>query len=155
MEGITMTLARLSNNALSSFPSLFNRFFEGEWTDWSNSNFSSTNTSLPAVNIKEDNDNFLIDMAAPGMKKDDFKINYDNGYLTISSERKEEKNVGEDDKYTRREFNYQSFQRTFNVPEDMVDSNKIQAKYNEGILHVSLPKKETAKVQPVKEIKIS
>ena len=107
------------------------------------------------MNIKEDNDNFLIDMAAPGMKKDDFKINYDNGYLTISSERKEEKNVGEDDKYTRREFNYQSFQRTFNVPEDMVDSNKIQAKYNEGILHVSLPKKETAKVQPVKEIKIS
>lgn len=150
-----MTLARFSDNALSTFPSLFNKFFEGEWSDWLNSNYSSTNTSLPAVNIQEDKDNFLIDVAAPGMQKDDFKIKYDNGFLTISSERKEEKKESKEGKYTRREFNYQSFQRTFNVPEDMVDSTKINAKYDEGILHISLPKLDTAKVKPVREIKIS
>lgn len=136
-----MTLARLSNGNIPTFPSLFNRFLEGDWTDWFNTNYSDTNTSLPAVNIKEDNDSYLIDVAAPGMKKDDFKINYDNGMLTISSERKEEKSDQEDGKFTRHEFSYQSFQRTFNISESEIDSNKIAAKYNDGILHISLPKR--------------
>ena len=150
-----MALAKFSDNALSTFPSLFNKFFEGEWSDWLNSNYSPTNTSLPAVNIQEDDNNFLIEVAAPGMKKDDFNIKYDNGYLTISSEKKEEKKDEQEGRYSRREFNYQSFQRTFNVPEEMVDSNKINAKYSDGILHISLPKVEAAKVKPAREIKIS
>ncbi|MBN2073145.1 MAG: Hsp20/alpha crystallin family protein, partial [Actinobacteria bacterium] len=128
-----MTLTRLSNNTIPFFPSLFNRLFDGDWSDWSSSNFSSTNTSLPAVNIRENNNAYIIEVAAPGMKKNDFRINYDNGLLTISSEKKEENKV-DDDKYTRREFSYRSFQRTFNISEDMVDSNKIEAKYNDGIL---------------------
>ncbi|MBN1599165.1 MAG: Hsp20/alpha crystallin family protein [Bacteroidales bacterium] len=154
-----MTLAKFSNRSFPTFPSLFNRLFEGDWSDpigigWLNSNFSSTNTSLPAVNVKEDDNKYLIDVAAPGMKKDDFKLNYDNGSLTISSEKKEE-NEENNGKYTRREFSYQSFQRTFNVPEDMIDSGKIEAKYDDGILHISLPKKEEAKPKPARSIKIS
>lgn len=143
-----MTLVRFSNQA----PSIFDRFFNGELMDWTNSNYSSTNTSLPAVNIKESKDEFLIEVAAPGMKKEDFKIDYDNGRLTISSEL--EGNVQEEEKYTRREFSYQSFHRTFNVSQEMVDGEKIQAKYTDGILHISLPKREEIKPKPAKQIAI-
>jgi HSP20 family protein len=154
MEGLKMTLTRLSNNTYPLLPSLFNGLFEGNWSDFSSSNFSSTNTSLPAVNIRENNNTYVIEVAVPGMKKNDFKINYDNGLLTISSEKKEE-NKEDDNKYTRHEFSYQSFQRTFNISENMVDSNKIEAKYNDGILHIALPKKEETKLKSAKEIKIS
>jgi len=122
--------------------------------DWGNSNFSSTNTSLPAVNVKETNDEFLIELAAPGMEKKDFKINFKNNVITISSEKennKEEKN----ENYTRREFSYQSFQRSFTVPENAIVSEKIEAGYNNGILEVKLPKREEVKPQPEREIKIS
>ena len=94
-------------------------------------------------------------MAAPGMKKSDFKLNYENGRLTISSERKDEKKEKNGGKITRREFSYQSFQRSFSVPEDVVNADQISARYHEGILHVTLPKHEEAKPKPAKEIKIS
>jgi len=81
MEGCIMELSKLS----TSFPSLIDRFFESDLMDWANSNYSSTNTSLPRVNIKETNDEFIFKVAAPGMKKDDFRINYDFGKLSISS----------------------------------------------------------------------
>ncbi|KPK83948.1 MAG: heat-shock protein [Bacteroides sp. SM23_62_1] len=149
-----MTLMRKSNSYYPSFPSLLDRFFDGDWMDWSNFNFSSTNTSLPAVNVKENDNEYLIQVAAPGMSKDDFRIDYDNGRLTISSALKEEKKE-EDEKYTRREFSYQSFQRSFTVPENLVDGEKIHAKYTDGILHLTLPKREEVKPKPVKQIKIS
>lgn len=136
------------------FPSFFDRFLNNELMDWNNSNFSSTNTSLPAVNVKETNDDFLIEVAAPGMKKNDFKVNFNKNVLTISSEKQNEKNE-KDDKYTRREFSYQSFQRAFTVPENAVNGDKISAKYNDGILVVTLPKREEVKPQPAREIKIS
>ena len=85
-----MTLARLSDNVYSSFPSLFNRFFEGDLMDWTNSNYAGRNSTLPAVNVKENKNEFIIEVAAPGMKKNDFKLNYENGRLTISSELTEE-----------------------------------------------------------------
>jgi len=144
-------LARRNENYL---PSFFDRFFNNELMDWGNSNFSSTNTSLPAVNVKETNDEFLIELAAPGMEKKDFKINFKNNVITISSEKennKEEKN----ENYTRREFSYQSFQRSFTVPENAILSEKIEASYNNGILEVKLPKREEVKPQPEREIKIS
>lgn len=144
-----MTLARLSNNL---FPSLIDRFFEGDLENW---NFASENSTMPAVNVKENNNEFLIDVAAPGLKKDDFKVNYDNGRLTISSEKKEEHEEKDGEKVTRKEFSYQSFQRSFNVPENVVNTEKIGAKYVDGILHVTLPKREEAKPKPAKEIKIS
>ena len=150
-----MTLARLSNSNYPSFPSLFDRFFEGDWMDWSSSNFAGNRSTLPAVNVRENDDAYLIEVAAPGMKKDDFKINYDNGRLTISSEKQEEMKEGEDERYTRREFCYQSFQRTFTVPESVVESGKIGANYSDGILQITLPKRDELKPKPSREIKIS
>ena len=144
-------LAKRSENYL---PSFFDRFWNNELMDWGHSNYSSTNTSLPAVNVKETNDDFVIELAAPGMEKSDFKVNFKNNVLTISSEKKnesEEKN----ENYTRKEFSYQSFQRSFTVAENAVVGDKIAAKYNNGILNITLPKREEVKPQPEREIKIS
>ncbi len=146
-----MTLARLSDNL---FPSLLNRFFEGDLMDWSSSNFAGSNSTLPAVNIKETDHDYMIELAAPGMKKDDFKVNYDNGRLTISSEIKDE-NEEKNGNYTRKEYSYRSFQRSFTVPETIVNGEKINAKYSDGILHVTLPKRDEIKPKPAKEIRIS
>jgi HSP20 family protein len=155
MEGLAMTIAKFSDNVYPSFPSFFNRFFEGDMMDWNRSNFADTNTTLPAVNIRENNDEFIIDVAAPGMKKEQFHIDFENGRLTISSEKKEEKKEDSKDNYTRREFSYMSFQRSFTIPENMVDGEKIKATYNEGILHISLPKREEIKPKPARQIKVS
>lgn len=150
-----MTLARFSNNWLPSTPSLFDRFFDGELMDWNRTNYSSTNSTLPAVNVKENMDEFQIEVAAPGMNKEDFKVDYDNGHLTISSEHKNEELEKEGEKVTRREFSYQSFQRSFTVAETVVDAEKIAATYKNGILHIKLPKREELKPKPAKAIKIS
>lgn len=154
MEGLIMTLMKRSQNYNPVFPSFFDKFFEGNLMDWNNWNFSSTDTTLPAVNVKEDNDNFMIEVAAPGMTKEDFSINYDNGRLTVGSERKNEKK-NEDENFTRREFSYQSFQRSFNVPENVISGDKISANYKDGILIITLPKREEVKPKPSREIKIS
>lgn len=144
-------LAKRSENY---FPSIFDRFFNSDLMDWNLSNFSSTNTSLPAVNVKETENEFIIDVAAPGLEKKDFNVNFHNNVLTISSEKKNEKEEKKEH-YTRREFAYQSFQRSFTVAENAVDSDKINAKYNDGILHITLPKREEVKPKPLREIKIS
>ena len=104
-------LAKRNENYL---PSFFDRFLNNELMDWGNANYSSTNTSLPAVNVKETNDDFVIELAAPGMEKNDFKINFKNNVLTISSEKKNESEEKKEN-YTRKEFSYQSFQRSFTV----------------------------------------
>ena len=83
-----MTLARLSNNWVPSFPSLIDRFFDEDLMDWNTRNFAGTDSTLPAVNVKENENEYQIDVAAPGLKKGDFKLDYDNGRLTISSEKK-------------------------------------------------------------------
>ncbi len=144
-------LAKRNENYL---PSFFDRFLNNELMDWGHSNYSSTNTSLPAVNVKETEDDFIIELAAPGMGKNDFKINFKNNVLTISSEKKNE-NEEKSDNYTRKEFSYQSFQRSFTVSDNAVLGDKISAKYNNGILNVTLPKREEVKPQPEREIKIS
>ena len=107
---------------------------------------------IPAVNIKEENDKFVLEMAAPGMKKDDFQINLDNYQLTISSE-KSEKNEEKKDNYTRREFMYSTFSRSFTLPKT-IDVDKIKADYKNGILTLTLPKKEE-EAKLTKQIKIS
>lgn len=150
-----MTLARVSDNLFPTFPSFFNRFLEGDVMDWNTSNFAGNNMTMPAVNIRENKDEFMIDVAAPGMAKENFKINYDNGRLTISSAKKEERDAKEEETFTRKEFSYMSFQRTFTIPENVVNGEKIQAKYSNGILHITLPKKDEVKPKPPKEIKIS
>lgn len=150
-----MTLRKYEKRSFPSFPSLLDKFFEGNMMDWNLSNFAEIDSTLPSVNVRENDNEIVIDLAAPGLKKNDFNVNYDNGRLTISSEKKDENIEKEGQKITRREFNYQSFQRSFNVPENMVDADKISAKYTDGILHVTLPKREESKPKPSKEIKIS
>ena len=152
MEDRVMTLIRKHSDNM--YPSFLDNFFSRDWMDWNNSNFSNTNTTLPAVNVKESDDLFEIEVAAPGMKKDDFKIDLDNNRLTISSEHKEE-NVDENDNYTRKEFSYQSFSRSFTIPENVVNGEKISAKYCDGVLCVKLPKREEVKPKPARQIKIS
>ncbi|WP_430817434.1 Hsp20/alpha crystallin family protein [Carboxylicivirga sp. RSCT41] len=149
-----MTLAKLSNNWFPSVPSIFDRFFDGELMDWNRTNFSSTDTTLPAVNVEENDNEFLIEVAAPGLTKDDFRLNYDNGRLTISSEKKNETEEKSEGKITRREFSYQSFQRSFTVSETMVNAEKISANYENGILHITLPKRDEMKPRPPKQIEI-
>jgi HSP20 family protein len=108
--------------------------------------------NLPAVNVKETEKAFNLEVAAPGLEKDDFKIEVDKGFLTISAE-KEESNEEKDDQFTRREFSFRSFKRSFWLPEG-VNADKILAKYENGVLNVELPKVK-ATVKPVKTIKVA
>lgn len=144
-----MTLIKRSN---SLFPTFWNDFFENDLFNLPS--ISETGLTVPAVNIKETENEFEIELAAPGMKKEDFKINLDHNLLTISSEHKSE-NESKDEKgnYTRREFNYQSFSRAFTLPET-VNADKIDASYKDGVLKIHLPKKEEAKPKPVKLIEV-
>lgn len=135
------------------FSQLMEDFFSNSLIDGRQRNYSATNTTVPMVNVKEDDDMFTIEMAAPGMKKEDFKVDLHNNVLTISSE-SEQENEQEEDKYTRREYAYHSFQRSFTLPPS-ADGEKIEAKYEDGVLKLSIPKKEEAKPKPPKTIDIS
>ena len=128
----------------------FTDFNDDMWTDFFRNNERG---DLPAVNVSETDDKYTIEVAAPGLDKNDFKIDFDNGLLTISSE-KEEKNDVKEKNYTRREFCYTSFRRSFTVP-DSVDSEKIKAAHQNGVLSIELPKKEEAVKKAPKTIKIS
>jgi len=154
MEGKIMTLVKRTNSNFPTFPSLFDSLFSRDLMDWGTFNYSSTNTTVPAVNIKENDNEVEIEVAAPGMRKDDFKVNLDNNQLIITSERKSEKEEKNADNYSRKEFSYQAFQRSFVLPDGLIEREKIAAKYNDGILYIKLPKKEEVKPKPLKEIKI-
>jgi HSP20 family protein len=137
-----MNLLKIQNPA---FTSLFDDLIFNQ--DWNNQNLS-----LPAVNIIEADDHFDIQLATPGMKKSDFQIEVDEGVLIISSETVIQTNETETS-FTRKEFGNHSFKRSFNIP-DTIYVDKITAAYKEGILTVSLPKKEEALPQPKKLISI-
>lgn len=111
--------------------------------------------SLPAVNIEEKEDKYSLELAAPGKSKKDFNIELDNDLLTISSEiREENKTDDKERQFTRREFSYESFKRSFTLP-DTIDTAKIKANYKNGILILDMPKREEAKTQPKRMIDIS
>ncbi|MDG1191622.1 MAG: Hsp20/alpha crystallin family protein [Flavobacteriaceae bacterium] len=129
------------------FPSLIDEFINQDW------NLKTpSSTTLPAVNIKDLDAQFEIELAVPGMKKSDFEIEVEDGLLSISSSLQEEQ-VTEKGKFTRREFSYNSFKRTFAIPES-VDSSNIEAQYSDGVLQLRLPKRKEALPQPKKLIKI-
>jgi|SRR5690349_2054269 len=150
------SLVKSNGTLFPTIPSLFDDFFTRDWLDSSLVNWRDFGATLPAVNIRETNDDFRIEVAAPGMKRSDFKVELDNNVLTISSQR-EEKSEQKDSEgnYTRREFSYQSFQRSFTLPENKVLGDKISARYEDGILHVVVPKAENAKVKPPKQISVA
>ncbi len=145
-----MALVRFTNQ----FPSFFDRFLDNELFDWSSRNFSNTNTTLPSVNIKESDDDFEVEVAAPGFTKSDFRIELNHDLLTVSSEKEVENETKEGQQFTQREFSYQSFSRSFTLP-NTADSEKIEAKYENGILRILIPKKEEAKPKPARQISIS
>jgi HSP20 family protein len=138
----------------TTFPALFDDFFGRELFNWSNNNYSATSTTVPSVNIRETGDNFEVEMAAPGMDKNDFKIELNGNMLTISSQ-KEHKQEAEQEGYSRREFSYQSFQRSFALPKDVVDVEHITARYENGLLHLTIPKREQAKQKAPRLIEIA
>ena len=137
-----------------SVNSFFDDFITKDLFDWTDKNFASLGSNLPSVNLKETDTNIEIELAAPGMKKEDFKVEIENDMLMISSEKEEEKEeVGKKDNYIRKEFNYQSFCRTFSLP-DTANENKIEANYKDGILHVVIEKKEGNSKRALKNIPI-
>ncbi|HWY36292.1 MAG TPA: Hsp20/alpha crystallin family protein [Nitrosopumilaceae archaeon] len=145
-----MTLVKSNGNL---FPTLLSDLFDnGRFLNnrWFEKEFDQ---SLPAVNIKENSKEFAVEFAAPGFKKSDFKINVEENVLTISAEKESEKNE-ESESYTRKEFSYNSFSRSFTLPQTVI-ADKIDAKYNDGILKLSIPKKEETKTLPKKEIKVA
>lgn len=152
---VAMTLIRRNEN-YPTWSNFFNEFFNHDWADWTTNNYSDPNSTLPSVNIKETTDLFEVEMAVPGMAKDDFKVELNNSYLTISAEKKSESETKEKkgERYTRKEFSYCSFSRTFALP-DVVENEKIEAKYENGILKVAIPKREEAKPKPVRLIDIA
>ena len=149
-----MNLIKRNGNQVPGFQRLFfDDIFGRELFNWENNNFSKTTTTLPSVNIKETADNYEVEVAAPGMDKNDFKVTLDGNLLTISSQ-KEQQQVNEQENFTRKEFSYQSFQRSFELPKHVVDEDKISARYENGLLLLSIPKREEAKQKPPRMIDI-
>jgi HSP20 family protein len=150
-----MTLVKRNGSLLNPLPTLFDDFFNRDLFNWNNSNFSDTQTTIPAVNIKETAENYEVEVAAPGMTKQDFKVQLDGNALTISSEKSHQTEEKDGERYSRKEFSYQSFQRTFNLQKDVVDVEKIEARYDNGLLHLMIPKKDEVKQKPPRLIQIS
>ena len=142
------------NNRNGGMTNLFDDFYSKDLWNWGLANSSSTNTTLPAVNIRETAEHFEVEMAAPGMNKEDFKIELEGNELRITSEKEQENEMKEGERYTRREFSYQSFQRSFTLPKEVVDVEQIHAKYENGVLRLLIPKKEEAKQKPPRMIQI-
>lgn len=143
-----MTL--IKRNPALNFPSIFEEFLKPDFFGGMQ-NFTG---NVPAVNILENDTNFMVELAAPGLKKEDFVVEVDQQVLTISAEVKNEVNeTSENGKYSRREFSYQSFKRSFNLPET-VNEEQIAASYENGVLKVMLPKKEEVLPKPKKLISI-
>ncbi|MEM1119758.1 MAG: Hsp20/alpha crystallin family protein [Bacteroidota bacterium] len=143
----------------SSSP-LMTRFFDDDWPSyfsWRSHNGTNGNNSIktPSVNVREKADAFIVEVAAPGMKKEDFEIELDDNVLTIRSEKRYENEENENDRYTSREFSYSSFERSFNLNNKVVDDANIKASYEDGILTLNVPKREAAKVRPPRMIEIA
>lgn len=135
-----------------SFPSLIENFFGRDMNEFFNS-ASAGMSNVPAVNVIEHTDGFRIEVAAPGLRKEDFKLQLSHNNLTISAFKETQNGEKETEKYTRREFSYTSFQRTFMLP-NSVNGENIQASYTDGVLKIELPKREEAKVKPPRQIEI-
>ncbi len=145
----TQALAKVAER----MPSVFDDFFK-PWNEWfDNGGLRGRAMNVPAVNITEHKDEYQVSLAAPGLKKDDFKIDVDGNMLTISSE-KEEKIEEKEARYTRKEYSYSSFSRSFTLPEE-INKEKIEAKYEDGVLKLSLPRKEEVKMPSAKHIAVN
>jgi len=145
-----MTLVRKFNNQMPSFHNFFEDLFG---KDFYLTSAGEGNHTVPSINVKENDNEYIIEVAAPGLEKENFNIEVENNVLTISYDQKEEKE--ENNKgFIRREFHYNSFRRSFSVPKNEVDDSKIEANYNDGILNIYLKKREEIKPKPARVIEI-
>ena len=155
MNSLIKVNGNSKNILFPEFPSMFDDFITRDiFRLPTRGNFKGM--SLPAVNVKETESAYELEMAAPGMNKKDFKIALEQNTLIISAEQEnkvEEKS--EDGNYTRREFSYQEFKREFLLPENSVNEDKISASYKDGILHIQVPKKEPEKPKLLKQIEVA
>ena len=147
-----MTLIK-RNGQSELWPAFWNNFLNPDLFHW-DTNYMQSGSTVPAVNIKETADSFQVEMAAPGMNKEDFKIEIDGSALTISAEKQNEKEQKDGDYFNRKEFSYHSFYRTFHLPKEVVNADKIGAKYENGLLQLEIPKREEAKQKPARLINI-
>jgi len=156
---MTTTLMKRSGepsvfSPLPSLQSFFNDPFLSNWFSWDNDN-TVENSTPPAVNIGETENTFELTVAAPGMAKDDFKVELENNRLVISGDKKEEKENKQGCNWLRKEYNYSSFVRSFTLSERQVNAEGIKARYTDGILHISIPKSAEAKNRAARVIQIS
>ncbi len=132
------------------FPSIMDEIFT---PDLFNTRWNVPKVEVPAVNVMESDTEYTLEFAAPGLKKEDFNIEINEDVITVSAERKEEKESTEEGKYTRREFSYSSFKRSFNLP-DTVDQENVKALQENGVLKVVLPKREEVVVNTKRTIEV-
>lgn len=133
------------------------RFFEDDWNnifDWTNRNFKPVQFTLPYVNIVHEKDHISIQMAVPGINREDINVELKNNILSITGKSEIQENTNGDSNYSVREFNYSSFHRSFNLNDSDVDDQKIKANYKDGILSIRLEKKEEAKEKSPVQIPI-
>lgn len=135
----------------------WDRFFRNDLLDfWDGDTVADT---IPSINVTEEKEQYKIEMAVPGLKKEDFNIDVDGNLVTISCEKESEYRDGENGNgkenngYSRREYNYSCFSRSFTVP-DYADTNRIAAKYNDGVLNLNIPKKPEAQKNESRKIKV-
>ncbi len=145
-----MTLVKVNNPMTKSFDGLVNDFLN-DFPATFGKTMREDVFGFPPVNIRENGDAYLLEIAAPGLEKSDFNLNLDKNILTISTEKKEESKE-ENPKFIRKEFSYKAFKRSFTVDEK-IDATNISATYENGILKVTLPKKEEVKAA-AKEITV-
>jgi len=150
-----LTKGKNGNGGRGLFPSLINDFFGNRMLGPNLVDMDDFDAGLrlPPANISETNTEFHIDLSAPGLKRDDFKVEVENGDLVVSCEKKEEDKEDKEN-YWRREFSYTSFCRRFPLPDNTLDE-KINAKYDNGMLHIIIPKKETTVTKPKKAIQVA
>jgi HSP20 family protein len=146
-------LTKKPNRARRFQPSVYNPFegfFRNDFMDLWNGNTST----VPSVNIREEKNGFEVELAAPGLKKEDFNIDVEGNILTISCEKESEtKEGGDSDNFSRREYNYSSFSRSLTLP-DNANVEKVSAKYSEGVLHLSIPKNTDTEKQKSQKIRV-
>ena len=147
----------MKRKGMAAYPSFFEDFPNRSLLDWLDDlgvGKTPENITLPRVNIMETGTDYKIEMAVPGMKKEDFKVELDNKTLVIRAEKSEEPKEEANGTYTRKEFSYSAFRRTFDLP-NTVESDKIEATYMDGILKLSIPKRAEVMQKPLRTIEIS
>ena len=148
-----MKLIKRNTEPAVGFDSMLDHFFTDNFLNWPAVNSSFHRGHQPSYNIKEDNDHWEVDLAVPGMRKEDFKIDLDKDVLSISTEKSESREEQKDN-YKVKQFGHMKFTKTFRLPENMVNEDDISASYNDGVLHITLPKREELKSKVKREISI-